>query len=607
MLNRQLLSSAPHSPGVYLMLDHASTVLYVGKAKDLAKRLASYVNFKGGEHSKTAVMIAQVTKVDLLITNNEKEALILEASLIKRHRPKYNVILRDDKSYPQIKVTVQEEWPRVFMTRKKKRDGARYFGPYSSPSSMWSTLNLLQTLFPLRRCKGAALKPRKRPCLNYQMNRCLAPCSGKIDNVSYRHMVDKVVLFLEGRNKNLLRDLEHDMRQAVSELEFEKAAALRDQINALTRTLEKQIIVTQSTEDRDVYGFARSGATVSIVLLYIREGVVRGTRRFFQEDTYGDDGAILSQIIKQVYDEKHQPPPLILVPFIIDDQQLLEDRLADLGGRRTTISVPRRGNRRTLVSMADTNARQRFEDIDKKREMWRTLGDDLEKRLHLAAVPDTIECLDISNISGTSSVGSLVRFEQGDPAPAKYRHYRINTVSGPDDYAMMREIMIRRFSKDNDDLDLPGLLMVDGGKGQLAVAESVVREFNLSGALELISIAKERADEGEKLYKPGRKNPIILPSHNPALLYLMRIRDESHRFGVRFHRSLRNRKTLSSQLDEIPGIGPSRKRNLLRALGSLQNISEAGVEELHRVDGIGHELAEQIHSYFHAGKSSKPA
>lgn len=598
MLNRQFLSSVPHSPGVYLMLDESSTVLYVGKAKDLAKRLATYVNFKGAEHNKTSAMLSRVAKVDFVITNTEKEALILEASLIKRHRPKYNVILRDDKSYPLIKVTVQEEWPRVHMTRRKRRDGSRYFGPYASSSAMWSTLNLLQKIFPLRRCKGADLKPRKRPCLNYQMNRCLAPCSGKVDNDSYRSMVDKVVLFLEGKNKSLLKNLERDMQRAVAALEFEKAAVLRDQISALNRTLEKQTMVTQSKEDRDVYGFARSGATVSIVLLYIREGVVRGTRRFFQEDTYGDDAAILSQVLKQVYDEKQDPPSLVLIPFAIEDQDILADRLSDLAERNTTISIPQRGNRRILVNLANTNARQRFDDIERKNETWKTLGSDLEKRLRLESIPHSIECLDISNISGTNSVGSLVRFEHGEPAASKYRHYKINSIEGPDDYGMMREVLIRRFSKELADLDLPDLFMVDGGKGQLAVAESVLNEFGLLNDLELIGIAKERDDHGEKLYRPGRKNPILLPSHNPVLLYLMRIRDESHRFGVTFHRKLRNKKTLSSMLDAIPGIGPGRKKNLLRQIGSLKKIGDASIDELNQVDGIGRELAEQIHRFF---------
>jgi len=600
MLDQEFLSSVPHSPGVYLMLDKSSTVLYVGKAKDLARRLASYVRFKStATHNKTAVMLSQVEKADLLITNTEKEALILEASLIKRHRPKYNVILRDDKSYPLVKVTVNETWPRVFMTRQKKNDGARYFGPYASTSSMWTTLKLLRTLFPLRRCKGVNLKPRRRPCLNYQMNRCLAPCCGKIDVHSYRAMVDKVILFLEGRNKNLLKDLGVEMNQAARKLDFEQAAVIRDQIGGLKKTLEKQIIVTQSREDRDVYGFARSGTSVSAVLLYVREGLVQGTRRFFIEDTFGNDQAILSQIVKQVYDERVLPPPLVLLPFPIDDQLLLEERLSELASKKTVLSVPQRGNRLDLIGMAQSNAKQRFDEIDKKIASWSSLCADIQKRLHLSSAPHTIECLDISNISGTSSVGSLVCFKNGEPAKGAYRHYKIRQNDGPNDYAMMREVLIRRFADIDSETALPDLFVVDGGKGHLAVAESVIRETGLEGNIELLAIAKERHDEGEKLFKPGRKNPILLPIHNPVLLYLMRIRDESHRFGVSFHRSLRNKKTLTSQLEQISGIGASRKRQLLKEIGSVAKISEASLEQLSQVEGIGNELAAQIYSYFH--------
>ena len=599
MLDQKFLSSVPHAPGVYLMLDRSSTVLYVGKAKDLFKRLSSYIRFKRSTHNKTAVMLSKVKKVDLLLTNTEKEALILEASLIKRHRPRYNVILRDDKSYPLIKVTVQEEWPRVFMTRRKKNDKARYFGPYASSSSMWTTLNLLQSLFPLRRCKGTKLKPRKRPCLNFQMNKCLAPCCGKIDNESYRAMVDKAILFLEGRNRNLLRDLEKDMKQASARLDFEQAAAIRDQIGGLRRTLEKQVVVTQSRDDRDVYGFARSDASVSVVILYVREGVVRGTRRLFMEDTYGDDQAIIAQIVKQVYDERSLPPQLVLLPFEIEDQLLLSERLSELAGRKTLLSVPRRGDRKDLIAMANANARQRFDELDKKRASWEALSVDLQKRLNLARLPHRIECVDISNISGTNAVGSLVRYEYGEQEKNGYRRYKIKQVEGPDDYAMMREVLTRRFRDSSAHGDYPELLLVDGGKGQLSVAEAILKENFLLTDIDLIGIAKERQDEGEKLYKAGRKNPIILPPHNPVLLYLMRIRDESHRFGLSFHRSLRNKQTLGSELDDIPGVGPARKKQLLKQIGSLKKISEAPVADLMAVDGIGAELAEQIHNYFH--------
>lgn len=602
MLDRKFLKSVPHSPGVYLMLDTSSTVLYVGKAKDLTKRLASYVNHSGPAHSKTAVMLKQVAKADILITRTEKEALILEASLIKRHKPKYNVILRDDKSYPLIKVTVQEEWPRVFMTRRKKKDGARYFGPYSSPSAMWSTLKLLSGLFPLRRCKGAILRERKRPCLNYQMGRCLAPCAGKAGHDEYRAMVDKVLMFLEGRNLELLKDLDGSMQEASKNLEFEKAAGFRDQIKALKRTLEKQLVVSHSTKDIDVFGFARNNIAVSTAVLYIRGGSIRGSRYYSHDDPYGDDSAILSQVVKQIYGVKSQPPSELLLPHRIEDQELLGEHLSDLGGRKVRLSVPQRGDRVRLVEMANTNASQYFEEQQRKERSYQSLAEALVRKLKLESPPSTIECVDISNISGTHNVGSLVRFANGEPDKKWYRHYRITSIQGPDDYAMMKEVIARRFERGLEDDDLPDLFMVDGGRGQLGIAQAVARDLGLEHVITLLAIAKERQDEGEKLYKPGRKNPITLPPHDPVLLYLMRIRDETHRFGVTFHRKLRHKNSLASELDRIDGIGPKRRNMLLAGLGSIKNLSQATVEELQQIKGVGPDLAAKIRHHFSGGE-----
>ena len=598
MLDQNYLSSVPHSPGVYLMLDKTSTVLYVGKAKDLFKRLSTYLHYSGPVHSKTAVMLGKVAKVDTLMTNTEKEALILESSLIKKHRPKYNVILRDDKSYPYVKVTVQEEWPRVFMTRRKRRDGARYFGPYSSSSAMWATLKLLSSLFPLRRCKGAKLKPRKRPCLNHQMNNCLAPCAGKVDNKHYQDMVSKAVMMLEGRNKQLIKRLEGEMSEAAALLEFEKAAQLRDRINALRKTLEKQIVLSRTQRNADVFGFFRQGVSVSITLLLVRKGVLSGSRRFFLGDPYGDDKAILSQAVKQIYDDFTIAPAELLLPYDIEDLSIIAERLSDISARNVTLSVPKRGEPRELVKMACSNAKQLFEEHDKKKRSWQDLSQNICKKLHLSIPPERIECLDISNLSGTNAVGSLVCFSAGEPDKQYFRHYKIKSVQGPDDYAMMREVIHRRFTSAIEQKEFPDLFMVDGGKGQLGIAEAVLSDLNVKERVNLVGIAKEQNDEGEKLYRPGRKNPIVLPSHNPVLLFLMRVRDEAHRFGVTFHRSLRNKSTLSSILDEIPGVGGERKQALLKSLGSLQNISRATVVELQTVEGIGPALANQIHSFF---------
>jgi excinuclease ABC subunit C len=583
------------------MLDKKSVVLYVGKAKDLRKRLASYARTAESTQGKTAVMLSHVHKVDTLLTRTEKEALILEASLIKKHRPRYNIILRDDKSYPLLKVTIQEEWPRVLMTRRRKKDGARYFGPYSSPASMWATLRLLASLFPLRRCKGAQLQPRTRPCLNGQMNNCLSPCMGLTTKAEYQEMVAKIIMILEGHNRDLITTLNNQMAVAARDLEFERAALLRDQIQALSRTLEKQVIVATHSRDQDIFGLARKDTSLAIVILLVRNGTISGSRTFFLADPMGDDANILSQVLNQYYDQGDNLPQEILLPLEPEDKELLGERLSDLRGETVHLRIPQRGDRLQLIAMANANAEQLFAERDHKEQSWQALADSMVKSLHLSRPPDTIECLDISNISGQQAVGSLVCFERGEATGHKFRHYKIRTVDGPDDYAMMAEVLERRLKRGLAENDLPDLLMVDGGRGQLGIALRVAREMGMSDTLELdwLGIAKEKEEEGEKLYKPGRKNPIILLAHNPVLLYLMRIRDESHRYGVTFHRKLRNKSTLASELDAISGIGPQKKQLLLKTIGSLTQIKQASEEMLTKVPGIGPELAREIRHHFH--------
>lgn len=598
MFPETTLASAAHAPGVYMMLDAKSAIIYVGKAKDLFKRLSSYAHFSGAEYNKTAVMLEKVRKVDTIITKTEKEALILEASLIKKHKPKYNIILRDDKNYPYIKVTVQEEWPRVFMARRKSRDKARYFGPYSSSGAMWSTLRLIASLFPLRNCKGSTLKKRDRPCLNRQIGKCLAPCAGNADRQLYLEHVAKIIMLLEGRNQDLVRALKEQMLAAAESLDFERAAILRDQISALSRTLEKQVISAGHTKDQDVFGFARKDAAVTIAILFIRNGLINGSRSFFLNDPYGEDQTILSQALSQFYDSDSLIPKEILLPFAPSDLHLHEEYLCDSAGMRIHVKIPQRGDNQQLIAMANTNALQLFEEKEKKKQSWQNLSRTMEKTLRLARVPSRIECLDISNISGKQAVGSLVCFTEGEADKANFRHYKIRTVEGPNDYAMMKEVLERRLGRGLDEDTLPDLFVVDGGKGQLGMALAVAGELGITDRIDWIGIAKERRDEGEKLYKPERKNPIILPAHNPILLYLMRIRDESHRYGVTFHRKLRNKATLTSDLDNIPGIGREKKKQLLRHMGSLKRVKTATLPELMEVKGIGEELAQQIINYF---------
>jgi excinuclease ABC subunit C len=605
MFPESALASAPHSPGVYLMQDGKSTVLYVGKAKDLFKRLSSYAHFSGALYNKTTVMLDHVRKVETIITNTEKEALILEASLIKKYKPKYNIILRDDKNYPYIKVTVQEDWPRVFMARRKARDKARYFGPYSSVGSMWATLRLIAALFPLRNCKGSELKPRPRPCLNRQIGRCLAPCAGGTDRALYLEHVNKILMLLEGRNRDLIGALEKQMHVAAADLDFEKAATLRDQITALSRTLEKQVIAASHHKDQDVFGFARKDAAVTLAILFIRNGLINGSRTFFLADPYGDDPSILAQVLSQFYDSDALIPGEILLPFSPTDLELLEEHLGDNAGMRVQVKIPQRGDSLQLVAMATTNALQFFEEKEQKSRSWDNLGESLQKSLHLARLPARIECLDISNISGKQAIGSLVCFNRGEPDKAGFRHYKIKTVEGPNDYAMMQEVLERRLLRGIEEQNLPDLFLVDGGKGQLGMALAVAGELGITESIDWLGIAKERHDEGEKLYRPGRKNPIVLPAHNPALLFLMRVRDESHRYGITFHRKLRNKSTLASDIDRIPGIGGKKKQELLRHLGSLKRLRVATLAELMEVKGIGPELASTIFKFFHGTASDQ--
>lgn len=580
------------------MLNSKSAVLYVGKAKDLKKRLTSYTRASETAHSKTAIMLAQVEKVDTIITRTEKEALILEASLIKKHGPKYNIILRDDKNYPLIKVTIQEEWPRVMMTRRRRRDGARYFGPYSSSSAMWATLRLISKLFPLRRCKGRKLKYRKRPCLNHQMGQCLAPCSGLANHDEYMDNVGQVMMILEGRNTDLIAKLKTKMQHHAEQQNFEKAAKIRDQVSALSKTLEKQVVASKKIIDQDIFGFSRKDTSIAIAVLTIRGGLISGSRNYFLASPLGADSAILAQVLNQFYYQGDNVPREVITPFEVEDALLLQERFVELRQAKTELIVPKMGHRAELLRMATANAAQIFEDKEKKEMSWTSLCNSCVKKLRLHRSPETIECLDISNISGKMAVGSLVSFHRGESAKHNYRHYRIRSIDTPDDYGMMAEVLQRRFTKGVENNDLPDLFMVDGGKGQLAMALRIAKDLGIEESLEWVGIAKERKDEGEKLYKPGRKNPIILVSHDPVLLYLMRIRDEAHRFGITFHRKLRNTATLTSELDKISGVGPTRKKNLLKTLGSLKKIKQASIENLSSVSGIGPELAAEIFNYF---------
>lgn len=593
-LDREFLGTVAEAPGVYLMQDGAGTVLYVGKAVNLRKRLASYARYPGGDHTKTAMLLARVRAIETILTRTEKEALILEASLIKQYRPKYNVILRDDKNYPLIKVTVQEEWPRVVMTRRRQRDGARYFGPFASAGAMWDTLRLLNELFPLRRCKSGAFSRQSRACLNFQLGRCLAPCVGRISHADYLAMVEGILLILEGKKEQLLAELTRRMEQAAREHRFEEAAFYRDRIGSVRQTLEKQVVLASHRRDQDVFGLVRQGNGVAVAVLFVRQGVLSGQQGYFLTDPVGDDASVLGELLPRFYEPGRFLPNEILIPFPCDEMATLAEWLSEREGKRVTMIVPQRGDKARLLEMAAANAGQLFADREKKAHSWEALAATIMAALHLARPPHSIECLDISNLGGRQAVGSLVRFEAGEEKKSGYRHYRIRTKETPDDYAMMAEVLARRFTRGREEGGLPDLLLLDGGKGQLGVAVQAVAEAAPSEAPELAAIAKEREAEGEKLFRPGRKNPILLPRHSPALLYLMRIRDEAHRYGITFHKRLRTKTTFASTLDDIPGIGPAKKKALLSHFGSLRALTAAAIEEIAVVPGIGPALATTI-------------
>ena len=574
-------------------------ILYVGKAKDLRKRLSSYQRASSAVSPKTVLLLKKVTAIDTILTHTEKEAFILEASLIKKHRPRFNIELKDDKSYPRIKVTLGEEWPRIYVTRRRLKDGSRYFGPYSSAGAMRNTLNLINRMFPLRRCRGRNVKKRMRPCLNYQMGRCLAPCSGKVDKKQYRSMVDSVLLILEGRNRQLRDQLKTAMQNASKTQDFEKAAIFRDQLQALGKTLEKQAVASNLDKDQDIWGYVRKGAALGLAIINVRQGMVLGKLEYFLLDPIGDDPEVLGEVLRQFYGREQSIPEELLLPFQVADHLSLSDWLSEIRGRGVQLLVPKRGNGVKLLQMAEANAQQVHIDQENRERSWQEMAKSLQAKLNLQCFPARVECLDISNIGGKQPVGSLVCFVEGEKTPKEYRHYSIATAHEPDDYRMMNEVLTRRFKTGEKRNVLPDLLVVDGGKGHLNVARNVLKNEGLQDQVELVSIAKDKENKTDKIYRPGRKNPISLPRHSPVLFFLMQIRDESHRFGIAFHRRLRNKSTLSSELDTIVGIGPSRKKILLKTMGSLAAVKKASRKELAAVPGIGPELAEQLWDHFH--------
>jgi excinuclease ABC subunit C len=601
----QKLAGLPTGAGVYLMRDKAGKVIYVGKAKDLRARVRAYFN-NSDERSQIQFLVRRVEDIETLVTSNDKEALILENNLIKQYKPRYNIRLKDDKSYLSIKVTTQHDWPRILATRKIVKDGNRYFGPYSSAVAARETIDVIEKHFLLRNCTDHNFRNRSRPCLQYQIKRCMAPCVLPVAQDVYREQVRQAMLFIEGKQQELIAELKQRMREKSEALEYENAARIRDQIQAVETTLEKQRMVAHWGSDQDIFGFYREGGFIEVQVLLVRQGKLTANQSYSIEDTAFPDDEIMAALLTQFYQGQRFIPDEILLPVSLEDSAVRADYLSERKGKRMTILCPQRGDKRRLVEMAEENARQSFaERHDREKIHERTLRE-LQTLLRLKNYPQRIECFDISTIHGAHAVGSMVTFIGGEADKNLFRHFRIRTIdasSGGDDFGMMLEMLKRRFSRGKEEADLPDLIVVDGGKGQLAMALAAMNEIGIDG-VDAVGLAKMRVQAAprsaeiekteERIFLPGQSNPVILKRNSNALFMLQRVRDEAHRFAITHHRKLRSKQTLSSALDRIPGIGGARKRALLRAFGSVQRIEQASLAELAAVPMMSERLAEEV-------------
>lgn len=594
------LQHLPEQPGVYLMKNTEGQVIYVGKARVLKNRVRSYFQASANQTEKVRAMVEQIADLEYIITDTEIDALMLECNLIKKYRPRYNVLLKDDKHYPYIKVTVQEQYPRVLYVRKVEQDGARYFGPYVQAGAVKETLQMLKRLFPLRTCPGSSPAQRDRPCLEFHIRRCPGPCSGEISQEQYRQTVDEVLLFLEGKYGQLIRQLQQEMNIAAEKWDFERAARLRDQIKALEVLGEKQKMLTPDGGDRDVLAVARGIQETCGVILLIRHGTMLGREVFFLGDTQGySREEIMAALVKQYYSQaRFIPAEVILAEELpAEEKDVITDWLQARRGKKVKLLFPRRGEKKELTEMAHKNALKELElkeaallQEQEKREQGLQ---ELAEALDLPAPPRRIECYDISNTQGTESVGSMVVLLEGKPEPAAYRRFKIKTVTGPDDFASMAEVLRRRLERarkgDEKFAQLPDLLIIDGGKGQLGAARRVMEELGF-GHIPTFGLAKEE----EWLFAPHRSEPIILPRQSQGLYLLQRIRDEAHRFALTYHRKLRTQRNLRSLLEEVPGIGSKRKQALYKHFGSLAKIRAASIEELAAVPGMNQQVAQAL-------------
>ena len=592
---KERLKNVPLKPGVYMYKDQAGQVIYVGKAKALRQRMRSYFQSEDRLHPKVRAMMGRVDDFDFIVTNSEVEALILENNLIKAYQPRYNIDLRDDKTYPYLKISMAEPYPRVYITREKKDKVSRYFGPYTDVASLKETLRLLTSLFPLRTCK--TLRPLNRPCLNRDLKKCLAPCTGQVSKEEYLQMVEQIIAFLEGDSREVLKAKEAEMKEAAHNLEFEKAARLRDQINAIRKISETQKAHLQSPWNLDLIGIIVGEKDSLASVFKIRSGKIMAKDTFWLNRPTGqDEGELMAQFLRRYYTDNEDIPKELMVSTLPAEQELIEEWLHSVTGHKVSIKVPQRGDKRSLLDMMMENAHLLFQERYEAESRQQAVLIHLSKVLELPVVPERIECYDISHLGGQETVASMVVFTQGVPDGSAYRRFKIKQDQN-DDFASMRETLRRRFMQAQQQnpafLPEPDLVVIDGGLGQVNAVQAVLDELGVE--IPLISLA----EKNEEIYKPHRSEPLVLPRRDEGLRLLQRLRDEAHRFAVEYNRQRRTRRMTSSALDHIEGVGPQRRRALLKEFGSVNGIREASLEELAAVPSMNRTVARRVYEYFH--------
>ena len=610
MTLEEKLQNLPDAPGAYIMKDHAGHIIYIGKALSLKSRVRSYFQ-KGSKGEKTELMVRAIADLETIVTHTELEALILEANLIKKHHPRFNIVLRDDKNYPYLRFDLKAEYPRLDVVRGLKKDGAVYYGPYVPAGGMWELLSLIRRTFPLATCKKELNKDKpERPCVQHQIGRCMAPCSTAVDKEAYQDMVTQVRLFIEGKNRDLVDLLKQRMEAASEQLDYERAAELRDRIARIEGAFEKQKIISPGFENQDVIGMASEGGHADIQLLFIRNGMLLGRKDFYIADVQGrGEEEVLADVLHQFYAKELIVPAEVLLPLETPDRPVFEAWLTEKRAASVEVQVPQRGRKRELVQMASDNAAQSLKEHLLSRKSKERVLLRLQEELGLRNLPRRIEAFDISNIQGTETVASLVSFENNLPDKRNYKRYKIRTVTGADDFASMAEVIRRRYTKAKEEGILPDLILIDGGKGQLNAALDVLRELGIDGP-DVFGLAKARSgEEGsirefERVFLPGVEEPIILEPTSSVTHLVARVRDEAHRFAITYHRKLRAKRAIKSELDDIPGIGEARKKALLRHFGSLEKVKQATVEEMAAVKGMSKKAIEEVHGYFRKLRSN---